>query len=216
MRVVAVNACRTAPEGSAGRLLSLLDQLRLPDAGALPDWGLHPAETLVGLQNLLVHLRDVSAEIAHVYQYRLWDAKRVKVETAQNRGVSPDGSVVVAVNACRTAPEGSAGRLLSLLDQLRLPDAGALPDWGLHPAETLVGLQNLLVHLWDVSAENAHVYQYRLWDAKRVKVETAQNRGVPPDGAAGYRDGLRRATNGHPLSAEEVQKVVSRVNQLSS
>ncbi|KAF0295436.1 hypothetical protein FJT64_006992 [Amphibalanus amphitrite] len=40
---------------------------------------------------------------------------------------------VVAVNACRTAPEGSAGRLLSLLDQLRLPDAGALPDWGLHP-----------------------------------------------------------------------------------
>ncbi|KAF0291716.1 hypothetical protein FJT64_010207 [Amphibalanus amphitrite] len=319
--VVAVNACRTAPEGSAGRLLSLLDQLRLPDAGALPDWGLHPgmllgaarcqlrrwsayrtcsftcwdvsaenahvyqyrlwdakrvkvetaqnrvpaetlvglqnllvhlwdvsaenahvyqyrlwdakrvkvetaqnrgvspdgaagyrdglrratnghplsaeevqkvvsrvpAETLVGLQNLLVHLRDVSAENAHVYQYRLWDAKRVKVETAQNRGVSPDGSVVVAVNACRTAPEGSAGRLLSLLDQLRLPDAGALPDWGLHPgmllgaarcvpAETLVGLQNLLVHLWDVSAENAHVYQYRLWDAKRVKVETAQNR----------------------------------------
>ncbi|KAF0306551.1 hypothetical protein FJT64_021959 [Amphibalanus amphitrite] len=215
-----------------------------------------PAETLVGLQNLLVHLRDVSAENAHVYQYRLWDAKRVKVETAQNRGVSPDGSVVVAVNACRTAPEGSAGRLLSLLDQLRLPDAGALPDWGLHPAETLVGLQNLLVHLrdvsaenahvyqyrlWDakrvkvetaqnrvpaetlvglqnllvhlrdVSAENAHVYQYRLWDAKRVKVETAQNRGVPPDGAAGYRDGLRRATNGHPLSAEEVQKVVSRV-----
>ncbi|KAF0294062.1 hypothetical protein FJT64_008274 [Amphibalanus amphitrite] len=44
-----------------------------------------PAETLVGLQNLLVHLRDVSAENAHVYQYRLWDAKRVKVETAQNR-----------------------------------------------------------------------------------------------------------------------------------
>ncbi|KAF0312489.1 hypothetical protein FJT64_016765 [Amphibalanus amphitrite] len=275
-----------------------------------------PAETLVGLQNLLVHLRDVSAENAHVYQYRLWDARRVKVETAQNRGVSPDGSVVVAVNACRTAPEGSAGRLLSLLDQLRLPDAGALPDWGLHPgmllgaarrllvipgyaiyrvdrpdgrgyggvavvarddltvapfkptaqhppdsrletiwsllkldhgrqlvlcsiyrpprytaaaldadfgdleaqvpAETLVGLQNLLVHLRDVSAENAHVYQYRLWDAKRVKVETAQNRGVSPDGAAGYRDGLRRATNGHPLSAEEVQKVVSRVNQLSS
>lgn len=40
--------------------------------------------------------------------------------------------------------------------------------------------------------------------------------GVSPDGAAGYRDGLRRATNGHPLSAEEVQKVVSRVNQLSS
>ncbi|KAF0306552.1 hypothetical protein FJT64_021959 [Amphibalanus amphitrite] len=170
-----------------------------------------PAETLVGLQNLLVHLRDVSAENAHVYQYRLWDAKRVKVETAQNRGVSPDGAAgyrtlgrgVVAVNACRTAPEGSAGRVLSLLDQLRLPDAGALPDWGLHPAETLVGLQNLLVHLRDVSAENAHVYQYRLWDAKRVKVETAQNRGVPPDGAAGYRDGLRRATNGHPLSAEE-------------
>ncbi|KAF0307064.1 hypothetical protein FJT64_021535 [Amphibalanus amphitrite] len=284
-RVVAVNACRTAPEGSAGRLLSLLDQLRLPDAGALPDWGLHPgkrsqvpAETLVGLQNLLVHLRDVSAENAHVYQYRLWDAKRVKVETAQNRGVSPDGAAgyrdglrrttnghplsaeevqVVAVNACRTAPEGSAGRLLSLLDQLRLPDAGALPDWGLHPgmllgaaragyclelfghwrqrlwrltaeptactaqlsevpAETLVGLQNLLVHLRDVSAENAHVYQYRLWDAKRVKVETAQNRGVSPDGAAGYRDGLRWTTNGHPLSAEEVQKVVSRVNQLSS
>ncbi|KAF0291715.1 hypothetical protein FJT64_010206 [Amphibalanus amphitrite] len=212
-----------------------------------------PAETLVGLQNLLVHLWDVSAENAHVYQYRLWDAKRVKVETAQNRGVSPDGAAgyrdglrrdhqrppalrrggtegrqpgepalqlaaqrVVAVNACRTAPEGSAGRLLSLLDQLRLPDAGALPDWGLHPAETLVGLQNLLVHLRDVSAENAHVYQYRLWDAKRVKVETAQNRGVSPDGAAGYRDGLRRATNGHPLSAEEVQKVVSRVNQLSS
>ncbi|KAF0310588.1 hypothetical protein FJT64_018450 [Amphibalanus amphitrite] len=294
-RVVAVNACRTAPEGSAGRLLSLLDQLRLPDAGALPDWGLHPAETLVGLQNLLVHLRDVSAENAHVYQYRLWDVKRVKVETAQNRGVPPDGAAgyrdglrratnghplsaeevqkvvsrqvqmrcadgsillsdskentigvyqggalscvlymlfsndlclsvpedvtivqVVAVNACRTAPEGSAGRLLSLLDQLRLPDAGALPDWGLHPAETLVGLQNLLVHLRNVSAENAHVYQYRLWDAKRVKVETAQNRGVPPDGAAGYLDGLRRATNGHPLSAEEVQKVVSRVNQLSS
>ncbi|KAF0306553.1 hypothetical protein FJT64_021959 [Amphibalanus amphitrite] len=173
--------------------------------------GTVPAETLVGLQNLLVHLRDVSAENAHVYQYRLWDAKRVKVETAQNRGVSPDGAAgyrtlgrgVVAVNACRTAPEGSAGRVLSLLDQLRLPDAGALPDWGLHPAETLVGLQNLLVHLRDVSAENAHVYQYRLWDAKRVKVETAQNRGVPPDGAAGYRDGLRRATNGHPLSAEE-------------
>ncbi|KAF0299455.1 hypothetical protein FJT64_027785 [Amphibalanus amphitrite] len=84
------------------------------------------------------------------------------------------------------------------------------------PAETLVGLQNLLVHLRDVSAENAHVYQYRLWDAKRVKVETAQNRGVSPDGAAGYRDGLRWTTNGHPLSAEEVQKVVSRVNQLSS
>lgn len=40
--------------------------------------------------------------------------------------------------------------------------------------------------------------------------------GVSPDGAAGYRDGLRRTTNGHPLSAEEVQKVVSRVNQLSS
>ncbi|KAF0294060.1 hypothetical protein FJT64_008272 [Amphibalanus amphitrite] len=219
-----------------------------------------PAETLVGLQNLLVHLRDGSAENAHLYQYRLWDAKRVKVETAQNRGVSPNGAAgyrdraaaghqrppalrrggtegrqpgepalqlaaqrVVAVNACRTAPEGSAGRLLSLLDQLRLPDAGALPDWGLHPgkrsqvpAETLVGLQNLLIHLRDVSAENAHVYQYRLWDAKRVKVETAQNRGVPPDGAAGYLDGLRRATNGHPLSAEEVQKVVSRVNQLSS
>ncbi|KAF0290798.1 hypothetical protein FJT64_011062 [Amphibalanus amphitrite] len=141
--------------------------------------------------------------------------------------------MVVAVNACLTAPEGSAGRLLSLLDQLRPPDAGALPDWGLHPgtsrerhgvcwvlltvpAETLVGLQNLLVHLRDVSAENAHLYQYRLWDAKRVKLETAQNRGVSPDGAAGYRDGLRRATNGHPLSAEEVQKVVSRVNQLSS
>ncbi|KAF0290799.1 hypothetical protein FJT64_011063 [Amphibalanus amphitrite] len=139
---------------------------------------------------------------------------------------------VVAVNACLTAPEGSAGRLLSLLDQLRPPDAGALPDWVLHPAfttrvssvsaggpvpaETLVGLQNLLVHLQDVSAENAHLYQYRLWDAKRVKLETAQNRGVSPDGAAGYRDGLRRATNGHPLSAEEVQKVVSRVNQLSS
>ncbi|KAF0299452.1 hypothetical protein FJT64_027783 [Amphibalanus amphitrite] len=206
-----------------------------------------PAETLVGLQNLLVHLRDVSAENAHVYQYRLWDAKRVKVETAQNRvpaetlvglqnllvhlwDVSAENAhvyQVVAVNACRTAPEGSAGRLLSLLDQLRLPDAGALPDWGLHPgmllgaarcvpAETLVGLQNLLVHLWDVSAENAHVYQYRLWDAKRVKVETAQNRGVSPDGAAGYRDGLRWTTNGHPLSAEEVQKVVSRVNQLSS
>ncbi|KAF0309096.1 hypothetical protein FJT64_019738 [Amphibalanus amphitrite] len=76
--------------------------------------------------------------------------------------------------------------------------------------------RTLLVHLRDVSAENAHVYQYRLWDAKRVKVETAQNRGVSPNGAAGYRDGLRRATNGHPLSAEEVQKVVSRVNQLSS
>ncbi|KAF0296274.1 hypothetical protein FJT64_006205 [Amphibalanus amphitrite] len=84
------------------------------------------------------------------------------------------------------------------------------------PAETLVGLQNLLVHLRAVSAENAHLYQYLLWDVKRVKVETAQNRGVSPDGAAGYRDGLRRATNGHPLSAEEVQKVVSRVNQLSS
>ncbi|KAF0296273.1 hypothetical protein FJT64_006204 [Amphibalanus amphitrite] len=141
--------------------------------------------------------------------------------------------MVVAVNACLTAPEGSAGRLLSLLDQLRPPDTGALPDWGLHPgekritpffnpnrhpvpAETLVGLQNLLVHLRDVSAENAHLYQYRLWDAKRVKVETAQNRGVSPDGAAGYRDGLRRATNGNPLSAEEVQKVVSRMNQLSS
>ena len=40
--------------------------------------------------------------------------------------------------------------------------------------------------------------------------------GVSPDGADGYRDGLRRATNGHPLSAEEVEKVVSRVNQLSS
>ncbi|KAF0313089.1 hypothetical protein FJT64_001674 [Amphibalanus amphitrite] len=80
--------------------------------------------------------------------------------------------MVVAVNACLTAPEGSAGRLLSLLDQLRPPDAGALPDWGLHPAETLVGLQNLLVYLRDVSAENAHLYQYRLWDAKRVKVET--------------------------------------------
>ncbi|KAF0297624.1 hypothetical protein FJT64_004917 [Amphibalanus amphitrite] len=158
--------------------------------------------------------------------------------------------MVVAVNACLTAPEGSAGRLLSLLDQLRPLDAGALPDWGLHPgpgycfelfghwrqrlwrltaeptactaqlsevpAETLVGLQNLLVYLRDVSAENAHLYQYRLWDANRVKVETAQNRGVSPDGAAGYRDVLRRATNGHPLSAEEVQKVVSRVNQLSS
>ncbi|KAF0306754.1 hypothetical protein FJT64_002374 [Amphibalanus amphitrite] len=129
---------------------------------------------------------------------------------------SSSSPLVVAVNACLTAPEGSAGRLLSLLDQLRPPDAGALPDWGLHPGETLVGLQNLLVHLRDVSAENAHLYQYRLWDAKRVKVETAQNRGVSPDGAAGYRDGLRRATNGHPLSAEEVQKVVSRVNQLSS
>ncbi|KAF0313092.1 hypothetical protein FJT64_001676 [Amphibalanus amphitrite] len=142
--------------------------------------------------------------------------------------------MVVAVNACLTEPEGSAGRLLSLLDQLRPPDAGALPDWGRAapqrwgraswyvtgsgtvPAETLVGLQNMLVHLRDVSAENAHLYQYRLWDAKRVKLETAQNRGVSPDGAAGYRDGLRRATNGHPLSAEEVQKVVSRVNQLSS
>lgn len=49
-----------------------------------------PAETLVGLQNLLVHLRDVSAENAHVYQYRLWDAKRVKVETAQNRVCNTD------------------------------------------------------------------------------------------------------------------------------
>ncbi|KAF0313086.1 Nucleic-acid-binding protein from mobile element jockey [Amphibalanus amphitrite] len=141
-----------------------------------------PAETLVGLQNLLVHLRDVSAENAHLYQYRLWDAKRVKVETAQKGRESADrwqpvtnrarlaesaryppgtegpGGVpvrldhlqrqhrhtrtlhrrqadgrVVAVNACLTAPEASAGRLLSLLDQLRPPDAGALPDWGLHP-----------------------------------------------------------------------------------
>ncbi|KAF0313085.1 hypothetical protein FJT64_001669 [Amphibalanus amphitrite] len=53
------------------------------------------------------------------------------------------------------------------------------------PAETLVGLQNLLVHLRDVSAENVHLYQYRLWDAKRVKVETAQNRRyVGPNKAA--------------------------------
>ncbi|KAF0312484.1 hypothetical protein FJT64_016761 [Amphibalanus amphitrite] len=52
-----------------------------------------PAETLVGLQNLLVHLRDVSAENAHVYQYRLWDAKRVKVETAQNRHAGSDNIV---------------------------------------------------------------------------------------------------------------------------
>ncbi|KAF0290797.1 hypothetical protein FJT64_011061 [Amphibalanus amphitrite] len=219
--VVAVNACLTAPEGSAGRLLSLLDQLRPPDAGALPDWGLHPgtsrerhgvcwvlltvpAETLVGLQNLLVHLRDVSAENAHLYQYRLWDAKRVKVETAQNRGVSPDVAAGYR-DGLRRATNGhplSAEEVQKVVSQV--------------PAETLVGLQNLLVHLRDVSAENAQLYQYRLWDAKRVKLETAQNRGVSPDGAAGYRDGLRRATNGHPLSAEEVQKVVSRVNQLSS
>ncbi|KAF0299454.1 hypothetical protein FJT64_027784 [Amphibalanus amphitrite] len=166
--------------------------------------GTVPAETLVGLQNLLVHLRDVSAENAHVYQYRLWDAKRVKVETAQNRGVSPDGAAGYR-DGLRWTTNGhplSAEEVQKVVSRV--------------PAETLVGLQNLLVHLRDVSAENAHVYQYRLWDAKRVKVETAQNRGVSPDGAAGYRDGLRRTTNGHPLSAEEVQKVVSRVNQLSS
>ncbi|KAF0305624.1 hypothetical protein FJT64_002525 [Amphibalanus amphitrite] len=159
---------------------------------------------LVGLQNLLVHLRDVSAENAHVYQYRLWDAKRVKVETAQNRGVSPDGAAGYR-DGLRRATNGhplSAEEVQKVVSRV--------------PAETLVGLQNLLVHLRDVSAENAHVYQYRLWDAKRVKVKTAQNRGVSPDGAAGYRDGLRWTTNGHPLSAEEVQKVVSRVNQLSS
>ncbi|KAF0313093.1 putative RNA-directed DNA polymerase from transposon BS [Amphibalanus amphitrite] len=109
------------------------------------------------------------------------------------------------------------GGPLPSLDEVLSGPAGKIVEYIRRvPAETLVGLQNLLVHLRDVSAENAHLYQYRLWDAKRVKLETAQNRGVSPDVAAGYRDGLRRATNGHPLSAEEVQKVVSRVNQLSS
>ncbi|KAF0309095.1 hypothetical protein FJT64_019737 [Amphibalanus amphitrite] len=191
-RVVAVNACRTAPEGSAGRLLSLLDQLRLPDAGALPDWGLHPGH-------------------AWSEQYRAYGS----------------GAAAVTVDLARAPRHWGARRADTDADDYKAVQQEDFKTWSdgfriagrgrqAVPAETLVGLQNLLVHLRDVSAENAHLYQYRLWDAKRIKVETAQNRGVSPDGAAGYRDGLRRASNGHPLSAEEVQKAVSRVNQLSS
>ena len=40
--------------------------------------------------------------------------------------------------------------------------------------------------------------------------------GVSADSVSEYLDGLRRATNGHPLTAEDVQRVISQVNQLSS
>ncbi|KAF0287705.1 hypothetical protein FJT64_013876 [Amphibalanus amphitrite] len=136
-----------------------------------------PAETLVGLQNLLVHLRDVSAENAHLYQYRLWDAKRVKVETAQNR---------VPIGAFRVRP-ATLPELSSALERMNCSKASG-PD----------GITVSMLKL-TFPVVGPHLLH-----------------GVSPDGAAGYRDGLRRATNGHPLSAEEVQKVVSRVNQLSS
>ncbi|KAF0309995.1 hypothetical protein FJT64_018948 [Amphibalanus amphitrite] len=56
--------------------------------------------------------------------------KFLREGTVDNLWAGSTGTVrVVAVNACLTAPEASAGRLLSLLDQLRPPDAGALPDW---------------------------------------------------------------------------------------
>ncbi|KAF0306550.1 hypothetical protein FJT64_021959 [Amphibalanus amphitrite] len=208
--VVAVNACRTAPEGSAGRLLSLLDQLRLPDAGALPDWGLHPGM-------LLGAARKTVLENAH--QLKTKDAvfRSIYVKKDVHPIVRKElDRLRDATKREKERPENQGKNVRYDYRERKVYVDDVVVDSYQVPAETLVGLQNLLVHLRDVSAENAHVYQYRLWDAKRVKVETAQNRGVSPDGAAGYRDGLRRTTNGHPLSAEEVQKVVSRVNQLSS
>ncbi|KAF0310583.1 hypothetical protein FJT64_018449 [Amphibalanus amphitrite] len=156
--VVAVNACRTAPEGSAGRLLSLLDQLRLPDAGALPDWGLHPGMLL--------------------------GTAREQETGGQETGKQEDRQETGEQEETGGQGEDNGDKWVVNLSGVSLSDDEV-------PAETLVGLQNLLVHLRDVSAENAHVYQYRLWDAKRVKVETAQNRVCNTDGntsrnAGGY------------------------------
>ncbi|XP_043245091.1 ras GTPase-activating-like protein IQGAP1 [Amphibalanus amphitrite] len=144
-----------------------------------------PAETLAGLQNLHAHLRDVSAENAHLYQERLWDAKRAKVEAAQNRSLSEtfeadvyDELLTQAEIQGHVAAANRSAALGRLHSAVSAADSGRLLAALCSPA---LGLQ-----------------------------------GVSPDGAAGYLDGLRRATNGHPLSAEEVQTVISRVNQLSS
>ena len=37
-----------------------------------------------------------------------------------------------------------------------------------------------------------------------------------PESLSGYLEGLLRVTNGHPPSAEDVQRVIDQVNQLSS